>query len=248
MLALLGAHLDLTIASARDMLAPGFVYLRDVDSSIVQDIRYATHDNFTGHPLPGYTSPECVLRRETAEALRQVQFDLKRQNLSLKVYDCYRPIRAVRAMISWAHDGNDATISRRFYPALNKRNLFALGFIAAQSRHSTGTAVDLTLVSLPASPTPRFDPAAQYGPCTGPAIDRAPDNSIDMGTGFDCFDTRSYGTNSAILPEQRHWRLVLQSAMRRHGFANYFREWWHYSFYGAAEPRAYDFAIVPRGR
>lgn len=245
---LLAVILSIVPANARDMLAPGFAYLRDIDSSIVQDIRYATHDNFTGHPLPGYGAPECVLRRETAEALKRVQAELVRQNLSLKIYDCYRPIRAIRAMMAWAHDGNDDTTTRRFYPAVHKRNLFALGFIAAQSRHSTGTAVDLTLVKLPVAPAPRFDPAARYGPCTGPATQRAPDNSIDMGTGFDCFDTRSYGASSAIAPEQRHWRFVLQSAMRRHGFANYFREWWHYSFFGAAEPRAYDFAITPRGR
>jgi zinc D-Ala-D-Ala dipeptidase len=244
---LLPALFGVVPAAARDMLAPGFVYLRDVDSSIFQDIRYTTPDNFTGHPLPGYSAPECVLRREVAEALRLVQADLARQNLSLKVYDCYRPIRASLAMTTWAHDGNDDPATRRFYPALHKRSLFALGFIAAKSRHSTGTAVDLTLVRLPATPGPRFDPAARYGPCTGPANQRAPDNSVDMGTSFDCFDTRSYGASTAIAPEQRQWRLVLQSAMRRHGFANYFREWWHYSFYGAADPRAYNFAITPRG-
>ena len=235
-------------ADARGMLAPGFVYLRDIDSSILQDIRYATPDNFTGHPLPGYGAPECVLRRETADALRRVQAELVRQSLSLKVYDCYRPIRATRAMMAWANDGTDDGATRRFYPALNKRNLFRLGFIAMQSRHSTGTAVDLTLVRLPTMPAPRFDLAASYGPCTGPASRRAPDNGIDMGTGFDCFDTKSYTASGAITAEQRHWRLMLQSSMRRQGFANYFREWWHYSFYGAAEPRAYDFAIAPRGR
>ena len=235
-------------ATAREMLAPGFVYLRDVDSSITQDIRYATRDNFTGNPLPGYGAPECVLRREAAEALKQVQADLARQNLGLKVYDCYRPIRASRAMVAWAHDGVDDAATRRFYPALHKRSLFALGFIAARSRHSTGTAIDLTLVRSPAAPVRRFDPTISYGPCTGPLDQRAPDNSVDMGTSFDCFDTRSYGANMSIAPEQRQWRLLLQSAMRRHGFANYFREWWHYSFYGAPEPRAYDFSIVPRGR
>ena len=98
------------------MLAPGFVYLRDVDSSITQDIRYATHDNFTGHPLPGYSAPECVLRREAAEALKQVQADLARQNLGLKVYDCYRPIRASHAMTAWAHDGNDDAATQAFLP------------------------------------------------------------------------------------------------------------------------------------
>src|SRR5689334_9090392 len=85
-------------AYARDMLPPGFVYLRDIDPTIVQDIRYATSDNFTGHPLPGYGAGECILRREAAEALRRVQAELAPEKLSLKVYDCYRPTRAVRAM------------------------------------------------------------------------------------------------------------------------------------------------------
>ena len=88
-------------------------------------------------------------------------------------------------MVAWAHNGRDAQETRRFRPAIDKRNLFALGFIAAQSRHSTGTAVDLTLIRLPPQPADRFDPATRYGACTGPASQRAPDNSIDMGTGFD---------------------------------------------------------------
>ena len=233
---------------ARDMLPPGFVYLRDVDSSIAQDMRYATSDNFTGRPLPGYGVGECILRREAADALKRVQAELSKENLGLKVYDCYRPTRAVRAMAAWAHDENDSAATKRFYPELQKRNLFRLGYIAAQSKHSTGITVDLTLIRRPAAAAAAFDPAARYGPCTGPAAKRAPDNSIDMGTGFDCFDLRSYSANREISPEQKRWRTTLTTAMRRHGFANYFREWWHFSFAGAPEPRAYDFAIGPRGR
>ncbi len=141
-----------------------------------------------------------------------------------------------------------ATATKRFYPDLQKRNLFRLGYIAAQSKHSTGTTVDLTLIKRPAAAAAGFDPAARYGPCTGPAAKRAPDNSIDMGTAFDCFDPRSYAANKEISSEQRRWRGTLNAAMRRHGFANYFREWWHFSFGAAPDPRAYDFAIGPRGR
>jgi D-alanyl-D-alanine dipeptidase len=244
---LLALILTTSPAQAREMLPPGFAYLHDVDPTIVQDIRYATANNFTGQRLPGYRAAECILRREVAEALRRVQADLKSENLGLKVYDCYRPARAARAMVAWAHDDDDAEASRRFHPSVDKSDLFTLGYIATRSRHSTGTAVDATLVQRPATAVPRFDPAARYAPCTAPADRRAPDNSLDMGTGFDCFDIRSYGASSAIGPQQRHWRSVLQTSMRRHGFANYFREWWHYSFYGATAPRAYDFAIVPRG-
>ncbi|MGC2114153.1 MAG: M15 family metallopeptidase, partial [Pseudolabrys sp.] len=125
---LLLALLLATPAHARGMLPPGFVYLRDVDNTIAQDIRYATADNFTGRPLPGYNAAECVLRREAAEALKRVQADLAKENLGLKVYDCYRPTRAVRAMAAWSHDGEDSPATRRFYPSLHKRNLFALGY------------------------------------------------------------------------------------------------------------------------
>src|ERR1043166_4408597 len=142
-LALLGSTLP---ASARE-LPGGFVYLREVAPTIAQDIRYATANNFTAAPLPGYGAAECVLRRETAAALARVTADLAKQNLGLKVYDCYRPERAVAAMYRWAHDGKRDG-DKRFYPHHDKSALFALGYIAARSKHSTGTAVDLTLVRL----------------------------------------------------------------------------------------------------
>ena len=232
-------------AVARDALPDGLVYLRAVDASIVQDMRYAGADNFVGRPLPGYGAGECVLRREVAQALARVQAELARQQLSLKVYDCYRPRRAVAAMARWANDGATADPTKRFYPALDKRTLFAAGYIAAQSAHSTGTAIDLTLVRLPATPAPPYDASARYGACTGPAAQRAPDNSLDMGTGFDCFDARSHTASAAIAAEQKRARLTLLTAMRRHGFKNYFREWWHFT-YALPDARSYDVPIGPR--
>jgi len=234
-------------AAARDALHAGFVYLRDVDPSIAQDMRYASYDNFVGQPLPGYGAPECVLRRDVALALSKVQADLARADLSLKVYDCYRPRRAVAAMARWANDGARASPTKRFFPDLQKRTLFASGYIASQSAHSTGSAIDLTLIKLPTAPRPPFDPVATYGPCTAPATARAPDSSLDMGSGFDCFDVRSHTGSGAIGPEQTRWRGVLLAAMRRHGFKNYFREWWHFS-YGPRPAQAFDFPIVPRAK
>ena len=235
-------------AAAREQLPAGFVYLREVAPSIAQDIRYATPNNFTAAPLPGYGAPECVLRREAAEALARVQADLERQHLSLKTYDCYRPERAVRAMWRWAHDGaRDG--SKSFYPNTDKRELFTLGYIAARSKHSTGTAVDLTLVPLGAPPPTRNADAPNNVSCTAPAAQRAPDtsldNSLDMGTGFDCLDVKSYTRSAAITPEQRHARETLRAAMSAHGFRNYFREWWHYEFTGAPL-HAYDVPIQGR--
>ena len=231
---------------ARDTLPTGFVYLSDVEPGIVQDMRYATRDNFTGRQLSGYDAGECVLRREVAQALKLVQADLVRENMSLKVYDCYRPTRAVAAFVRWANDDTRGEATKRFFPALEKRTLFASGYIAAQSAHSTGTAIDLTLIKLPETPTQPYDPAARYGACTGAAAARAPDSSLDMGTGFDCFDPKSHTSSRAIDADQKFSRALLVAAMRVHGFKNYFREWWHFTYGNARGMPMYDFAIAPR--
>ena len=232
-------------AQGRDQtrLPDGFVYLHNIDPSIAQDMRYAGENNFTGHALPGYNAAECVLRRAAAEALKRVQAELTRQNLSLKVYDCYRPTRAVTAMARWAHDPNALPDTSRFYPRLQKSRLFALGYIASHSAHSRGVAIDLTLVPQ-GSQQPLYDATLRYGACT--SATRAPDNSLDMGTGFDCFDTTSHTQDGSITPQQRANRDVLLNAMRRQGLVNYKREWWHFSYSAADNGNAYDFAIEPR--
>jgi len=232
--------------SAQTALPSPLVYLRDIDPAIAQDIRYATPNNFTGKTLPGYDAAECVLTREAAVALKQVQADLAASHLALKVYDCYRPERAVRAMATWSQDGRDGAATKRFFPNADKSQLFALGYIASYSRHSTGTAVDLTLIEANATPAAAFNPAVSYGPCTGPVATRAPDNSIDMGTGYDCLDVKGHTASPAVTPEQRRNRMVLVTAMRKRGFSNYFREWWHFTFTGGSSAPHYDVPIRPR--
>jgi D-alanyl-D-alanine dipeptidase len=231
---------------AQTALPAELVYLRDLDPAIVQDIRYASSDNFVGRPLPGYDVAECILRREAATALKQVQADLAGSGLALKVYDCYRPVRAVRAMAQWAGDGRPGGASKRFFPKLEKNALFALGYIASRSRHSTGAAVDLTLIERSSASAPAFDQGARYGACTASADRRAPDNGIDMGTGYDCFDAMSHTASAAISPEQRRWRGLLVAAMAKRGFRNYHREWWHFSYANAAPVAYYDFPIRSR--
>jgi D-alanyl-D-alanine dipeptidase len=229
-------------AAAAQPLPSGFIRLRDVDPSIAQDMRYATSNNFTGRPLPGYGAGECILQRAAAQALKRVQADLARENLSLKVYDCYRPTRAVGAMARWAADPHARPDTSRFYPALKKERLFALGYIAAHSAHSRGVAVDLTVVPTGSRQAP-FDPTADYGSCAGMAAQRAPDNSLDMGTSFDCFDRKSYTRAAGLSVEQQQRRAQLVQAMARHGFVKYKREWWHFSFSAADPRREYDFPV-----
>jgi len=243
-LAFLLALTALSVPAAAGSLPKDFVYLRDVAPSIAQDMRYGGFDNFTGRPLPGYGAAECVLRADVARALVRVEADLARQQLGLKVYDCYRPARAVAAFARWSRDDKDAGAGKRFFPRLEKRALFNGGYIAAHSAHSAGNAVDLTLTARGAPPAPAFDRNAAYGPCTAPAAQRAPNNALDMGAGFDCFDDTSHTSSAAIAPEQRRRRALLAAGMRAHGFHNYFREWWHFSL--GARGRIYDFAIAPR--
>jgi len=222
------------------------VYLRDIDASIRQDMRYAGRDNFVGRPLPGYEAPECLLRRPVALALSRAQTDLTKAGYTLKVYDCYRPTRAVAAMAAWARDPKATPDTRRFYPALDKSRLFALGYISNRSGHSRGIAVDLTVVPLNAPPAEPYDPARRYGSCVTPAADRAPDDTIDMGTGYDCFDVKSHTANASVTPAQAANRRILVEAMKRHGFTNYANEWWHFSFDKADDGVAFNAPILSR--
>ena len=141
-------------ALAADAIPDGFVYLRNVDPSIQQDMRYAGHDNFTMKPVPGYDAPECVLVREAAEALKAAQAELKPMGLALKVYDCYRPTRAVAAFVAWAKQPDDPEAKLVHYPDLPKSALFP-DYIATRSGHSRGATVDVTLVPLELIPCGR---------------------------------------------------------------------------------------------
>jgi D-alanyl-D-alanine dipeptidase len=224
-------------------LPGGFAYLRDIDPTILQDIRYAGANNFIGRPLAGYGAGECVVKREVGLALKTIQRELAGQKLSLKMFDCYRPERAVADMVAWAGNGKETPAERRYNPAFRKADLFRLGYIATHSQHSTGAALDLTLVDLTADNSSGFDPNKAYADCTAPAAARAPEGSVDMGTGYDCSDVKAHTAASSITPAQRRWRNLLVATMAKQGFVNYSKEWWHFSLPGAGA-QAYDFPIA----
>ncbi len=226
-------------------LPGGFVYLGDIDPSIIQDIRYAGANNFVGRRLAGYDAAECVVKRDVGLALKRIQQELAPQQLSLKMLDCYRPARAVRDMVVWAQNGREAPAERRYNPVFAKKDLFRLGYIAEHSGHSTGAAIDLTLVDLKADNSGVFDPNKAYADCTAAADARAPEGSVDMGTGYDCSDLKAHTAASSITPSQRRWRNLLVAAMAKQGFVNYAKEWWHFSL-PRAGGAAYDFPIIRR--
>ena len=200
-----------------------FVDVADMIPGVVLDIRYATAVNFVGAPIDGYVKPKCLLTRRAAKALRTVQEALEQDGLALKIFDCYRPQRAVDHFARWAEDAADTRMQETFYPSVPKDELFAWGYIAERSGHSRGSTVDVTLV--------RVKSASDY-------------SELDMGTGYDFFDELSHTDNPAAGAEARGNRQRLKAVMESHGFVNLPEEWWHYSL--RDEPYAatyFDFPV-----
>ena len=139
----------------------------------IVDMRYAGAHNFVGRPIDGYQAPHCLLTREAAAALADVARDLAPRGLVIKVFDCYRPVRAVMNFVRWARDLNDHAAKAEFYPNVDKRTLFRDGYIASHSGHSRGSTIDLTLA-------------------------RADGRELDMGTPFDFFSPRSWAAATEI--------------------------------------------------
>lgn len=197
------------------------VDVRTLVPDIAMDMRYAGSDNFTGAPVDGYGAARCYLLRPAAEALARVERALRTKDMRLKIFDCYRPVRAVRAFMAWV-DSPDLRTKARFFPTLDKAALRG-EYIAPVSGHSRGATVDLTLMH-----------------CVG-------DRScvpLDMGTDFDFFDTLANTDDPRIMGSQREHRHRLREAMEAAGFRNYDKEWWHYTLKPEPEPRClFDFPV-----
>jgi D-alanyl-D-alanine dipeptidase len=224
-------------------LPQGFVYLSDVAPSIVQDIRYAGYYNFVGKPIAGYDAPQCILTSAAARALADVERDLSDAALTIRVYDCYRPQRASDAMMKWSKDLTDQRMKLAFYPRVEKSQLGHLGYLAAHSDHSRGSAVDLTVERLPLRDLPAYVRGDPLHECVAPFGERFHDGSIDMGTTFNCFDELS-SDGADIGPVAASHRQTLESVMHKHGFVGIKGEWWHYSLRWEPFPTTYfDFPI-----
>jgi D-alanyl-D-alanine dipeptidase len=182
--------------------------------SLVSDMRYAGSHNFVGRPIEGYRAPRCLLTEPAANALAEVARDLAPRSLVVKVFDCYRPARAVADFVRWAHDPKDQAAKAEFYPALDKRTLFRDGYIASRSGHSRGSTLDLTLA-------------------------RAGDGELDMGTPFDFFSPKSWSADLSVTADQHANRMLLKAAMQRRGFRGYAKEWWHFTLRNEPFPDTY---------
>ncbi len=196
-------------------LPEGFSYVKDIAPTIQKELRYCYTNNFTGVSVDGYESPVLITSTRTAKALKKVQDELLKKDLSLKVFDAYRPQRAVNHFVRWARVPNDTLTKQQFYPELNKRNLFKLGFIATKSGHSRGSSVDLTI------------------------IDKKTGKELDMGAPYDFFGNISHTNSPKITKKQRQNRILLKNIMIANGFKPYSYEWWHFTLRNEPFPKTY---------
>jgi D-alanyl-D-alanine dipeptidase len=195
--------------------AEGFVYVHDLIPDAEYDIRYYGNNNFLGRRVDGYEKPVAILTREAAYALKAVSDELEPQGYALKIFDAYRPQKAVDDFIRWAGDPEDIKMKAIYYPDYDKKDLFALGYIAEKSGHSRGSTVDLTLV------------------------DKKTGRELDMGSRYDLLGEISHHGTSLITAEQTANREILRQTMVKHGFRFYYREWWHYTLQQEAYPDQY---------
>lgn len=211
------------ISPATDAASAGMVDIRALVPDMRLDIRYAGSHNFVGMPIDGYEAPRCYLLRPVAEALQRVERSLRARHRRLQIFDCYRPVRAVRHFTRWVRDPHDQRNKAEFYPTLEKSQLMP-GYIAEHSGHSRGATLDLTLMQ-----------------CDDDDAGCVP---LDMGTGFDYFGELAHTDSPDVSAAQRGHRLLLRDAMQAQGFGNYASEWWHYTLRPEPDPRtAYDFPL-----
>ncbi len=198
----------------------GFVLLGEFVPHIVQEIRYYSTYNFIGDRIDGYEEPCALAAVEAARALKSAAAELLVQGYRLKLFDAYRPARAVKHFVLWGIEDQDVRMKPYFYPDLEKQSLFAEGYIAKRSSHSRGSAVDVTL------------------------LDMKTGKEVDMGSPFDLFSEISHPDCRDITGEQYENRMLLQKTMVRNGFRTLDCEWWHFSLEDEPYPDTYfDFPV-----
>lgn len=198
----------------------GFILLSEYVPSIIQEIRYYSSYNFIGDRIEGYEEPCAILTKEAARALRTVSNEMMVCGYRLKIFDAYRPARAVKSFVLWGIEDLDLRMKPYFYPDLEKQELFKKGYIAGKSSHSRGSTVDLTLFDM------------QTG------------KEVDMGSPFDLFSKISHPDNRDITQEQYDNRMTLRNVMMKNGFAPIDCEWWHFTLENEPYPETYfDFPV-----
>jgi len=213
-----------------------FVNISDVVPDAILEIRYFGTYNFVGSRIDGYLEPTALLTRQAADSLLAVSNDLLSQGYRLKIYDAYRPQKAVDHFMRWGADMQATEMKQYFYPDLDKSVLFPQEYICEKSGHTRGSTVDLTI------------------------FDMQTEKEVDMGGTFDWFGPESHpdfcgnpetgeytGDNSkspanpkrSITEQQFRNRMILRRAMLAHGFKPMPTEWWHFTLKDEPFPDTY---------
>ena len=195
--------------------ASGFVSIGEAVPDVLLDVRYYSSFNFIGERIDGYEAPAALLIREAAAALKRVSDEAVSLGWRLKIFDAYRPQKAVDHFVRWAKDPADTRMKAYFYPELEKKDIIPQHYIAEHSGHSRGSTVDLTL----------FDMASQ--------------RDADMGGTFDYFGEKSHPDYPGITEKQHQNRMLLQKLMVKHGFRPLESEWWHFTLEKEPYPDTY---------
>ncbi len=192
-----------------------FVLLSEAVPDAILEIRYYSTYNFVGARVDGYEEPVALLTKEAAAKLKEVSDDLAEKGYRLKIFDAYRPQKAVTHFVRWAEDIDDTKMKDYFYPDLDKSVLFDQGYIDKHSGHSRGSTLDLTL------------------------FDMKTEKEVDMGGTFDFFGELSHPDYKDITEEQYNNRMILRDAMTSHGFRPLDTEWWHFTLDDEPYPDTY---------
>jgi zinc D-Ala-D-Ala dipeptidase len=198
-----------------------FVFVDELLPGIRWDAKYATWDNFTGKPVDGYLANRVVGTRALCGALGRARDKAASHGFGLLLWDGYRPQRAVDSFLHWSRQPEDGRTKLRHYPNIDRPEMFELGYVAAQSGHSRGSTVDLTLYHL----------------ATG--------ERVAMGGDHDLMDSVSHHGAMGISEAEARNRQHLRSIMEACGFGSYAAEWWHYTLRNEPHPDTYfDFPIT----
>jgi len=209
-----------TDSNSLNELPEGFVYVTDIVPNIEYELRYCTDNNFIGRPIDGYLDSVLIISAAAAYKLYEVQKELNKKGLGLKIYDAYRPQTAVNHFVRWAKDQADTLMKQQYYPEVDKSQLFDLGYISSKSGHTRGSTVDLTIINMNTK------------------------EELDMGAPYDFFGTISHHAYEDISDLQKKNRRFIKEVMSRHNFRSYKYEWWHYTLRQEPFPKTYfDFAV-----
>ena len=230
--------------SSLNALPEGFVYIGDIDKSIIVNLKYFTNDNFIGRRVPHYRANKGIMTRDTAIALSKAQQKFLEKGYSIVIYDAYRPASSVTYFMEWMEDESDNIRKKYHYPYVEQKKDMKDIYIASKSGHSRGSTVDMTIIKVDNKLL--TESVYEERIFNGKVYPFNDDNTIDCGTSYDLMDPASWSDNNPIdfTDEQKNNRELIKTIMESSGFKVLPEEWWHFSLVDETFPDIYfDFYI-----